>query len=165
MDLRRHLLGALDRAYDSRSWHGPNLKGSLRGLTPAAAFFRPGPERHSVYDLVLHTAYWKYAVRRRLTREKRGSFALDGSNFFLAPARASAKEVAAAKSLLEREHRALREVVEDMPEGAFSARVGRWTSEAMISGAAAHDLYHAGQIRLLLRLFAEGRANRAAKGS
>jgi hypothetical protein len=152
MDARAHLLASLDRAYDGRSWHGPNLKGSLRGLIPAVAFFRPGPERHSVYDLVLHAAYWKYVVRRRLTGEKRGSFALAGSNFFLAPPGASAREVAAAKSLLEREHRALREVVEELPEGAFSARIGRWTAEAVISGAAAHDLYHAGQIQLLKRL-------------
>ena len=108
MDLRAHLLATLDRAYDGRSWHGPNLKRALRGLTPAVAFFRPGPERHSVYDLALHAAYWKYVVRRRLSGEKRGSFALPGSNFFLAPARSSPKEIDSARSLLEREHRALR---------------------------------------------------------
>ena len=155
MDLRAHLLAALDRAYDLKSWHGPNLKGSLRGVSPAAAFFRPGPKRNSIYDLVLHAAYWKYVVRRGLTGEKRGSFALEGSNFFLVPPRSTAREVAAAKLLLEREHRDLREVVEDMPEAAFGARIGRWTAEAMISGVAAHDLYHAGQIQLLKRLHGE----------
>ena len=153
MDLRAHLLAALDRAYDLKSWHGPNLKGSLRGVSPAVAFFRPGPERHSIYDLVLHAAYWKYVVRRRLTGEKRGSFALEGSNFFLAPPRSTVREVAAAKLLLEREHRELREVVEGLPEAAFQERIGRWKSEAMISGVAAHDLYHAGQIQLLKKLW------------
>ncbi len=157
MDLRAHLLATLDRAYDVTSWHGPNLKGSLRGLSPAVAFFRPGPKRNSIYDLVLHTAYWKYVVRRRLTGEKRGSFALEGSNFFPAPSRPSARALADAKSLLENEHRALREVVEDLPEAAFGARLGRWTAEASISGVAAHDLYHAGQIQLLKRLYAERR--------
>ena len=136
MDLRAHLLAALDRAYDLKSWHGPNLKGSLRGVSPAVAFFRAGPERHSIYDLVLHAAYWKYTVRRE-------------------------KEVRA----LEREHRELREVVEDLPEAAFRARLGRWTSEAMISGVAAHDLYHAGQIQLLKRLTVERRAKRTTGGS
>ena len=165
MDLRAHLLAALDRAYDVKSWHGPNLKGSLRGVSPAVAFFRPGPERHSIYDFILHAAYWKYVVRRRLTGVKRGSFAIEGSNFFLAPPRSTAKEVAAAKLLLEREHRELREVVEDLPEAAFRARIGRWTSEAMISGVAAHDLYHAGQIQLLKRLFVGRRAKRGTEGS
>ncbi len=157
MDLRAHLLASLDRAYDLKSWHGPNLKSSLRGVSPAVAFFRPGPKRNSIYDLVLHTAYWKYAVRRRLTGEKRGSFALDGSNFFAAPPRSTAKEIAAAKVLLEREHQALRGVVEDLPEAAFPARIGRWTAEAMVAGVAAHDVYHAGQIQLLKRLHGERR--------
>jgi hypothetical protein len=157
VDLRAHLLASLDRAYDGRSWHGPNLKRALRGLTPAVAFFRPGPERHSVYDLAVHAAYWKYVVRRRISGERRGSFALPGANFFLAPPRPSAKELAAALFLLAREHRALRELVEELPRQAFSARFGRWTGEAMISGAAAHDLYHAGQIQLLRKLAAERR--------
>lgn len=157
MDLRAHLLATLDRAYDGRSWHGPNLKRALRALTPAVAFFRPGPGRHSSYDLALHAAYWKYVVRRRLTGEKRGSFPLRGSNFFPAPSRPSAKELAAARSLLEHEHRALRALVEELPEGVFSARFGPWTGEAMLSGAAAHDLYHAGQIQLLRKLAAEKR--------
>jgi hypothetical protein len=155
MDLRAHLLATLDRAYDRPSWHGPNLKASLRGLSPAAAFFRPGPKRNSIYDLVLHAAYWKYTVRRRLTGVKRGSFALEGSNFFASPPRKSAREVADAKSLLESEHRSLRDVVENLPESAFGERLGRRTVEAVISGVAAHDLYHAGQIQLLKRLHAE----------
>ena len=159
MDVRAHLLATLDRAYDGSSWHGPTLKRALRGLTPAIAFFRPGPERHSVYDLALHTAYWKYVARRRLSGERRGSFPVPGSNFFLAPPRASAKELTAALSILESEHRALRELVEELPERAFAARFGRRTGEAMISGAAAHDLYHAGQIQLLKKLFA-GRRKR-----
>jgi len=157
MDLRAHLLTTLDRAYDGRSWHGPNLKRALRGLTPAVAFFRPGPERHSAYDLALHAAYWKYVVRRRLSGDKRGSFALPGSNFFPAPPRPSAVELDAARSLLEREHRALHELVEELPERVFAARFGRWTGEAVIAGAAVHDLYHAGQIQLVRKLFANRR--------
>lgn len=160
MGFRAHLLASLDRAYDGRSWHGPNLKGAIRGLSPASAFFRPGWDRHSIYDLIRHAAYWKYTARRRFTGEKRGSFALEGSNFFPAPLRSSARALADAKALLESEHRALREVVEDAPEGAFSARIGRWTGEAVIAGIAAHDIYHAGQIQLLKRLFVEWRPKR-----
>ncbi len=97
-------------------------------------------------------------MRRRLSGEKRGSFPIPGSNFFLAPPRPSAKEIAAALALLEAEHRALRALVEELPAGAFSARFGRWTGEGLISGVAAHDLYHAGQIQLVRKL--AGRAKR-----
>src|SRR5512134_818542 len=79
------LLDIVARAYDRRSWHGTNLRGSIRGLAPAAAAKRPRPGRHNIWELVVHAAYWKYAVRRRLTGQKRGSFPLDGSNFFKRP--------------------------------------------------------------------------------
>jgi uncharacterized damage-inducible protein DinB len=157
MDTREQLLLSLHRAYDGRSWHGPNLRGALRGLTPEIAFFRPGPGRHSVYDLVLHAAYWKYVARRRLTGEKRGSFPFEGSNFFAEPLPKDARAVGRALSALDAEHAALRELVEALPEAAFAARHGRWTAEEMIAGVAAHDLYHAGQVQLVKKFFAERR--------
>ena len=61
------LVEILDRAYNRRSWHGTNLRGSLRGLTPAQLAWRPGKNRHNIWEVVVHAAYWKYAVWRRLT--------------------------------------------------------------------------------------------------
>src|SRR6266446_6027379 len=83
----RLLVSLIDQAYEKKAWHGPNLKGSLRGLTAAEAAWRPQPQRRSIAEIVLHAAYWKYIVRRRLRSEKRGSFDLKGSNWFpvLAP--------------------------------------------------------------------------------
>ena len=80
------LLRMLDEAYDHRAWHGTNLRGSLRGLNARQAAWRPAPRRHNIWEEAVHTAYWKYAVWRRLTGEKRGSFALEGSNWFARPA-------------------------------------------------------------------------------
>ena len=74
------LLRMLDEAYSVKTWHGPNLKGSLRGLTAVTAAWRPGPKRHNIWEVAVHAAYWKYVVRRRLLGEKRGSFELKGSN-------------------------------------------------------------------------------------
>ncbi len=153
MDTREQLIASLRRAFDGRSWHGPNLRGALRGLTPEVAFFRPGPGRHSVYDLVLHAAYWKYVARRRLTGEQRGSFPFKGSNFFAEPHPKDARAVKDALAALDSEHAALRALVEELPEAAFAERHGRWTAEEMIAGVAAHDLYHAGQIQLVKRFY------------
>src|SRR5947199_9898928 len=81
----QHLLALIDRAYDRRSWHGTNLRGSIRGLSARQAAWRPGPSRHNIWELVVHAAYWKYAARRRLTGESRGSFPVKGSNWFERP--------------------------------------------------------------------------------
>jgi hypothetical protein len=143
------ILTLLDEAYEKRTWHGPNLKQSIRGVTAKQAAWRPGPGRHNIWEVTLHAAYWKYAVRRRMEGGKRGSFALKGSNFFVRPVRGKLIEAAwrADKVLLEREHRALREAVAKVlrtPRGRKMLR--------QLYGVAFHDVYHAGQIRLLRRL-------------
>ncbi|HMF11570.1 MAG TPA: DinB family protein, partial [Gemmataceae bacterium] len=79
------LLFLLDQGYDKKAWHGPNLRGAIRRLSAAQAAWRPGPKRRSIAEIVVHAAYWKYAVRRRLRGDKRGSFPLKGSNWFSLP--------------------------------------------------------------------------------
>jgi len=52
------LLRALDTAYDHSSWHGPILRGSLRGVSAEEAAWRPAPGRHNIWELAVHAAYW-----------------------------------------------------------------------------------------------------------
>jgi hypothetical protein len=80
---------------------------------------------------------------------------LKGSNFFPEPKAKDARAVRDARALLEREHAALRDVVEGLPDSALAERRGKWTAGELIAGVAAHDLYHAGQIQLLKKFFAE----------
>ena len=152
-DLRlKLLLDSLDEAFDHKSWHGTNLRGSLRGVTVAEALWRPGARRNNAWELALHAAYWKYVVRRRVTGAKRGSFLLKGSNFFPRNA-GSEKDWQLEVLLLENEHRELRAAVERLDPKVLDREIGtRLTYAALIRGAAAHDLYHAGQIQLLKRL-------------
>jgi hypothetical protein len=89
-------------------------------------------------------------VRRRILREKRGSFVLPGSNFFERPVGRESLSESAWKqdiAILDDEHRKLRTAVVDLAAKQFTPAACH-----LIRGAAAHDLYHAGQIRLLRRL-------------
>lgn len=149
------LLGLLDEAFDRKAWHGPNLRGAVRGLSADEAAWRPSPDRHNVWEIALHAAYWKYAVRRRLLGEKRGSFARKGSNWFELPVGAPSKSAWHEDvALLIAEHRKLREVVAALPDKRLRRKAAgsRYTNLALIRGIAAHDLYHAGQAQLLKRL-------------
>lgn len=143
------LLALLDEAYEKKTWHGPNLKQSLKGVSVVQAAWRPGAGRHNIWEETLHAAYWKYVARQRIEGSKRGSFALKGSNFFPRPEKGNATEAAwaADRKLLESEHRTLRAAVAKVlrtPRGAKFLR--------HVYGVAFHDVYHAGQIRLLRRL-------------
>jgi len=148
------LLGALEEAFERKAWHGPNLRGAIRGLDPATAGRHLGPHRHSIQELVVHAAYWKYAVRRRLLGQKRGSFALAGSNWFARPEKPSPRSWQDDVRLLVDEHRRLMEVASALdPRRLHERAVGsRVTSAALLRGIAFHDVYHAGQIQLLKRL-------------
>ncbi len=111
------LVQMLDESYEKKAWHGPNLKGSIRGLTALQAAWRPTPRRHSIAEQVIHAAYWKYAVRRRLRGDLRGSFPLKGSNWFPVLSPLAQAEWKSYTALLESEHRALRKaIIEITPE-------------------------------------------------
>ena len=157
------LLRILDEGYEKKAWHGPNLKGSLRGVTVQQAVWRPGPERHSIRDLVRPAAYWKYANWRRLTGEKRGSFPLDGSNWFAESGPATEKAWRADVALLDLEHRRLRDVVRTLSPKSLGerSRGSRYRIDTLVYGIAAHDVYHAGQIQLLKRLYSGGSRRRS----
>jgi uncharacterized damage-inducible protein DinB len=148
------LLTLLDEAYDRRSWHGPNLRGSLRGLRAAEAAWRPGRGRHNAWELAIHAAYWKYAALRRLTGEKRGSFARAGSNWLGTPAPPTEAAWRNDLDLLADCHRRLRAAVAGLQDADLDRRApgGQGTIGHLLRGVAAHDLYHAGQIQLLKRL-------------
>lgn len=146
------LLRNIDEAYDKRAWHGPNLCGSFRGLSAKEASWRPGPRRHNIWEIVVHCAYWKYIVRRRILGEKRGSFPIQGSNWFVRPLKGN--DWRDDINLLERMHCSMVEAIvglrlidlEEIPAGS------KVVNRAIISGIAMHDVYHAGQIQILKKL-------------
>ena len=143
------ILALLAEGYSKKTWHGPNLRQSLKGVSANVAARRPAPGRHNIWELAVHAAYWKYAVRRRIEGGKRGSFILKGSNFFPRPEKGKATEAAWKKDLelLAHEHQALELAIR---RALKSPRAGKLLP--MMYGVAFHDVYHAGQIRLLRRL-------------
>lgn len=149
MSIDAIVLSLLEEAYFRKTWHGPNLRQALKGVSAKQAAWRPASSRHNIWELTLHAAYWKYAVRRRLNAGKRGSFVLKGSNFFARPEKGIPTEEAwrADRAILENEHQALVQSIRKTLRSSKSKQHLR-----MLYGIAFHDVYHAGQIRLLRRL-------------
>lgn len=138
-----------------RPWHGgPTVLGTLRGVTADVAAWKPFPDRHSVWDLALHVAYWHYTVERRLTGAKRGSFPRRPSNW-PRPAEGEPEEAwAEDRQLVRDRHTQLVEVLQGFDPARLDKIAGGKgaTSYAdLITGVVLHDTYHAGQIQLLKR--------------
>lgn len=146
---RAALLALLDEAFDKRAWHGPNLRAAVRRLSVEEAAWRAGA--HCIAEIAVHCAYWKYAVRRRLTGEKRGSFPWKGSNWFPLPQPFDGAAWRTCLDLLVEQHVALRAAVESLSAARMAAPVaaGKPRAWRLIHGAALHDVYHAGQIQVI----------------
>ena len=153
--LIRLLLDVFDQAFSGSSWHGTPLWGSVRGMTATEALWQPGRGRHNIWEIVLHTAYWKCMVRRRLARDPSVAFPRPGANWPALPDRTTAATWNRDRQLLKREHESLRRVIARFDAAVLGRRGWRskWRNAQDIYGIASHDLYHAGQIQLLRRLF------------
>ncbi|HEV2488656.1 MAG TPA: DinB family protein [Candidatus Acidoferrales bacterium] len=154
----KYLIAMLDEAYAGPAWHGPCLRGALRGVAPREAAWRPARGRHNIWELAVHAAYWKYAAKRRILGQAGHEFGEAGHNWFLRPLRtsggASEKQWRGDLALLARMHKELRDAVRSLNDSALTRRPrgSKYTNRRMIAGVAMHDVYHAGQIQLLKRL-------------
>lgn len=159
--IQKLLAENLQPAPRRRGWHGgPTPVGALRGVDARQASWRPGAARKSVWELALHIAYWKYAVRRRLESMEAGKsderFARSPSNWPALPKAIDDAAWAADVSLVREEHTKLVAAVRRIPAGWLDRKppgVRLWTCGELIVGIAQHDAYHTGQIQLVKRLW------------
>lgn len=152
---RTLLLTLVDEAFNKSAWHGPGLRGSIRRVTPQQATWRPRPGRRNIAEIVVHCAYWKYAVRRRLCGGKRGSFTLKGSNWFELPDRITKKGWTQYVAMLDAAHVALREAIATVSWAMLctSSKARTKGPTPHVYGIALHDTYHTGQIQTLKALY------------
>jgi len=140
----------------TKLWHGgATVSGALRGLSPQVAAWKPYSDRHSIWELALHVAYWDYAVQRRLTDGAKGGFPRSPSNWPNLPEERTPEAWEKDRHLVKVWHDLLVEAVEQFDKDRLDDRAGvdgRTTYADLITGIVLHDTYHAGQIQLMKRL-------------
>jgi DinB superfamily len=159
---KEQLLALVEEGFQKAAWHGPNLRSALRGVTPEEALWRPAKGRHNIWEIVVHAAFWKYTVTRRLTGGRKQDFPEKGRNWFVRNGAqvTNGQAIEHWKSdlaLLTKSHQKLCDAIRGLKESELmrSTRVNRQTALRNIVGVAMHDVYHAGQIQLLRKLFDE----------
>jgi uncharacterized damage-inducible protein DinB len=148
------LADGLSVNFSGRAWHGATLLGSLRGVSAKEAGASPPGGGHSIWELVLHAAYWKYAVRRQLAPHTEADFPRSPSNWPRMPKERSEKAWKADVALLKREHGRLLEAVEGLRAEELDRvppKGKKWTRAQLAGGVSAHDVYHTGQIQAVKR--------------
>lgn len=146
----------------AKPWHGgPTVLGALRGVSPEVASWKPYPDRHSIWALALHVAYWNYAVERRLTDGPHGAFPRKPANWPTQSEDEGREAWVEDVRLLRRQHDSLLETLASFNPGRLDQVAGdrgSTTYADLITGVVLHDTYHAGQIQLMKRLAQSGGA-------
>jgi len=154
----RWLLRLLDEVFDGPAWHGPALANVVRGFSARQAAWRPAAGRRSAWEIVLHCAYWAHRVHERVAPGTAAPFPRAGTNWPELPKEVTTARWRADVSLLRSVHAALREAVASLSAASLSrpAPGQKKTRLENIVGICCHDVYHAGQIRLLHRIQQSG---------
>ena len=145
----------LDPPPGTKLWHGgASPLGSLRGVSPGVAEWAPYPDRHSIWELALHIAYWNYAVTRRLTDGPSGAFPRKPSNWPSLPVERDDASWKADRRLVKEAHDELVAAIRGFDPSRLDdhANSEETTYADLVTGIVLHDTYHTGQIQLLKRL-------------
>lgn len=121
-----------------------SLMQQIDGLTAEQATWKPAPDRHAIWDIVLHINFWKeYMIAVVRGAEKPDH---EKGNWSLAPADANEsnwqKELARTRSI----HGDIQTICSDCGDKLYSTddRTANFIRQLIY-----HDAYHAGQIGLL----------------
>ena len=146
----KDVLTALQGAFGSRGWHGPTVLEAVKGVTETQAARKPEAVHHSIHVLVDHIQYWeeaglRYATTRGKPRRTRRDWRQPATSF------------AASVRRMKTTHARLVAAVAQLRDADLERSIGTWDSGRMplakvLHGVAAHDAYHAGQIRLIRTL-------------
>ena len=143
----------LQEGYGPGAWHGADLKAALTDVTPALAFWRPGPGRHNIAEIALHHAYCIRAVRSQISGVAPEPFVREGDDWFEL-ANEQAMRWAEVQSAVESEQSRLAALVAQI-EGGVSSPLPDADRFNLELGITCHAIYHTGQIQLIKRLHVE----------
>jgi len=148
-----HYLEQLEQTYHGGNWLDESLLGKLDGLTDEQVFATPVPGVHSVAEIVWHCIYWRMVLIHWLqgdngyrdeTRERFNFLPLDAlkeRGWEALRLELQNTQATLRTLLLQRDDRYL---AEEYQPG--------YTYEQAVAGTIQHDIYHLGQIGLVLKI-------------
>ena len=138
------IINIINHTFEKNAWHGPAVKEVLANIKPEYADLRVG-NSHSVEELIRHMAAWRGYVVKKLEGDEK--FDLTDEQSF-----PGAQNLNEAIQLLEQSQKNLVRALEKTPDDLLGQKVpGRpYKFFTMLHGIIHHDLYHAGQIMLIL---------------
>ncbi len=155
MTAKELLLYLLEYTYEREGAYPP-LTTALAGLAAAQASWKPGPDRHSIWQIVRHMTQWMEAGVQALSGQP--GFYEDLQRADWQPASGGEREWQADVERLHAAYRTFKGRLESMAEEDLSRPIepyrgrSRYAAALRVLRTATHDTYHLGQIRYLRAL-------------
>ena len=144
----RVLVDFMDSVFYGPGWHGPELYPTLQSLSVEQALQPAGPDGYSAWQLVLHCAYWKHIILKRLGVTD-APFERAPDDFPALPEHKDRGAWERDLQLLVDKHEALKAVVRRLGNAELgqASTDERFSRESLVLSIAAHDAYHTGHLR------------------
>jgi len=141
----------LQRSYEGDVWHGPALKELVQDVTAERASSRPVPRGKTIWEILRHVTVLEDVARLRLMGEPIGELRPEQS--WPPVGDTSAAAWRRDREAFELGHVRLREALWGFPDSRMGDVVpGRdYPFYLMLYGVVQHNLYHAGQIVVLMQ--------------
>lgn len=134
----------LDKFFDGGNDWQAGLYQLIEPLTLEQALWKPSPDRHSIWEALLHINFWKeYAIAYVLGTPRADA---DTGNWMLPPDPATEADWRAEVERTRALHESLKTTVASMGDRLFDTEQKQ---SNYVRQLICHDAYHAGQIGLL----------------
>lgn len=141
----KNLSKLVQRVYNGKAWHGPSVMDVLKDVDEISCRKKLG-NSHSIVELVLHMVSWRTFVTKRLLGNT--AFELtDDQNF------PSETDWETALEKLEKSQSELVQAIETITAEQLQETVAnrKYDFFVLLHGIIHHDIYHLGQIQLILK--------------
>ena len=154
------LIRQYEDVYSGKVWMGNNMKKKLDSLEQEEAFRRPLPSLHSVAELIAHLTAWKQDALLKIREGKGKLMDFDEANW---PDNESLKKVGWSE-LLQKYEASHIELINELcqKDDAFLMETyedqdfkATFNYSFAIEGILHHDIYHLGQIGIVIKLLKE----------
>lgn len=140
---------SLAKTFNKGPWYGPSMMDILSQVTEGSAKSRVG-KSHSILELLLHMISWRTFATKRLQGDNTYQVS-EAENF---PA-IDSLTLTQALDRLEKSQQELVAAAAKFPEDKLGELVpsntGKYTYYTLLHGIEQHDIYHIGQIQLILK--------------
>ena len=157
-----NLIAQIRGIYDGKLWMGDNMKQKLSSLSDGEAFAKPKDSLHSVAELVAHMTAWNQDARIQLETGK-GVLQVNTSDDWPDNDSLQKKGWSEVVSDFEQSNDALTSFLATK-EDSFLSEPSKdtdhnavFTRLHVIEGIIHHQLYHLGQVGLVIKLIKEGK--------